>query len=107
MKCKKFNFVVNLVQSVQLLDVQVDFATNFLQRLHKDIRTNPFEIHVGNLWQASTNFVLDPYVATNYCTSYLTKIDNMLTNELKVIIANSNEKNRNTYSYSKDEKCII
>jgi hypothetical protein len=45
-------------------------------------------------------FILDPYVATNYCTSYLTKIDNMLTKELKVIIANSNEKNKSTYLYS-------
>ncbi len=52
-------------------------------------------------------FILDLYVATNYCTSYLTKIDNMLTKELKVIIVNSNEKNKSTYSYSKDGKCIF
>ncbi len=47
-------------------------------------------IHVGNLWQANIDvqFILDPYVATNYCTSYLTKTDKTITKELKNIIIN-------------------
>jgi hypothetical protein len=40
-------------------------------------------------------------------TSYVTKIDNMVTKELKIIIVNSIEKIKSTYSYSKDEKCIF
>ncbi len=49
--------------------------TILLQRLRKDIQTNPFGIHVGNLWQANIDvqFIRDLYVATSYCTSYLTK----------------------------------
>jgi hypothetical protein len=51
--------------------------TIFLQRLCKDIQTNSFGIHVGNLWQTNIDvqFILDPYVVANYCTSYLTKIE--------------------------------
>jgi hypothetical protein len=52
-----------------------------------------FGIHVGNIWQASTyvKFILDPYVATNYCTSYLTKLDKTMTKELENIIISCNE----------------
>jgi hypothetical protein len=82
--------------------------TIFLQRLYKDIWTNPFGIHVGNLWQANTNvqFILDPYVTSNYCTCYLTKINKIMTKELQNIIVNCTEKNWNTYLHSKDEKCF-
>jgi hypothetical protein len=33
----------------------------FLQKLCKDIQTNPFGIHVGNLWQANIDvqFIFD------------------------------------------------
>jgi hypothetical protein len=62
---------------INALQVKFQKPTIFLQGLCKDIRTNPFGIHVGNLWQANTNvqFVLDLYATTSYCTSYLTKID--------------------------------
>jgi hypothetical protein len=58
----------------------------FLQRLCKDIRTNPFGFHVGNLWQTNTNvqFIFDPYVATSCCTPYLTKIDKTMTKESEI-----------------------
>ncbi len=60
----------------------------FLQRLSKNIQTNPFNIHAKNLWQANTNvqFILDPYVATSYFTSYLTKIDKAMKEKLKNIV---------------------
>jgi hypothetical protein len=60
---------------INALWVKIKKATSFLQRLCKDIWTNPFGIHVGNIWQANIDvqFILDPYVATSYCTSYLTK----------------------------------
>jgi len=36
------------------------------------------------LWQENINvhFVLDPFVATNYCTSYLIEIDNPMTKKI-------------------------
>ncbi len=65
---------------INALRVNFFKSTIFLQRLYKDIRTNPFGIHVGNLWQANTNvqFILDPYVVVSYCTFYLTKIDKIV-----------------------------
>jgi hypothetical protein len=45
------------------------------------MQTNPFGIHVENLWQANTNvqFILDLYATTSYYTSYLTKIEKRVT----------------------------
>jgi hypothetical protein len=36
-------------------------------------------------------FILDLYVATNYCTFYLTNINKTITKELKAITINCNE----------------
>jgi hypothetical protein len=38
----------------------------------KDIRTNAYAMKVEALWEANTNiqFILDPYAATGYSTSY-------------------------------------
>jgi hypothetical protein len=36
-------------------------------------------------------FILDPYIAMSYCTSYLIEIDKTITKELKAIIINYNE----------------
>jgi len=43
----------------------------------KDINTNVYAIKVATLWETYTNiqFILDPYTATSYYTSYLPKID--------------------------------
>ncbi len=61
---------------INAFKVKLKKPTIFLQRSCKDIQTNSFGIHVRNLWQANTNvqFILDPYVAMSYCTSYLTKL---------------------------------
>jgi hypothetical protein len=47
--------------------------TLFFKQKPNDIQTNVCK-HVGPLWEANTNaqFILDPYVASVYCTSYLT-----------------------------------
>ncbi len=68
------------ITAIQVIFLKLTF---FLQRLCKNIRTNPFGIHVGNIWQANTyvQFIFDPYVATSYYTSYLTKIDKTMTKE--------------------------
>jgi hypothetical protein len=44
--------------------------TIFLERLCKDICTNPFGIHVENLWQTNiyVQFILDLYVVASFCT---------------------------------------
>jgi hypothetical protein len=59
--------------NINALKVKLKKPTIFLQRSCKDIRTNSFGIHVGNLWQVNMDvqFILDPYVAMSYCTSYL------------------------------------
>ncbi len=44
--------------------------TKFLERLCKNICTNPFGIHVENIWQANIDvqFILDFYVVVKFCT---------------------------------------
>jgi hypothetical protein len=51
----------------------------------KDIRINAYVIKVAPLWEANTNtqFILDPYAATSYCTSNLTKNDKYITIEFE------------------------
>jgi hypothetical protein len=51
----------------------------------KDIRTNVYVVKVTPLWETNPNtqFILDPYVATSYYTSYLTQIDKFVMNEFK------------------------
>jgi hypothetical protein len=72
----------------------------FLQSLCKDIRTNLFSIHVGNLWQTNINgqFIQDPYATTSYCTFYLTKIDKIVPKELKNVIISCNENKIETHT---------
>lgn len=61
----------------------------------RDVRTNPFGIFAGNIWQTNTylQFILHPYVAARYFTSYLTKIDKIVTQKLNKIITNCTQKN--------------
>jgi hypothetical protein len=46
-------FFIDKKTYINALWVKFLKRTIFLQRLCKDIRTNPFGIHVGNLWQAN------------------------------------------------------
>ena len=61
----------------------------------RDVRTNPFGIFAGNIWQTNTylQFILHPYVEARYCTSYLTKIDKIVTQKSNKIITNCIQKN--------------
>ncbi len=47
-----------------------------------------FGIHAGFLWGANiyAQYILDPYVTKSYCICYLTKIDNFVTQEMKIIL---------------------
>jgi hypothetical protein len=45
------------------------------------MKTNAFNTHVVHLWFAKTNiqFILDPYAIATYYTSYMTKVDKLIT----------------------------
>jgi hypothetical protein len=60
----------------------------FLKKNVIDIWINVFGRLVGPLWQTNTDaqFVLHPYVAASYCTSYLIKVDKFVTAEMKATL---------------------
>jgi len=66
-----------------------------LKKHMKNIKTNVYAIKVVALWEANIDiqFILDPYVATSYCTSYLTKIDKIIINEFQNIIKKCENEN--------------
>ncbi len=84
---------------INVLRVNFNIPICFLQKLCKDIQTNPFGIHIGNLWQVNINvqFILDLMLIASYCTSYLTKIDKVMTKELKIIIISCYENKIETH----------
>lgn len=60
----------------------------FLKRSLSNICTNAFNKIIAHNWYANTDvqFILDPYAAATYCTSYMTKVDKTITVELKSIL---------------------
>jgi hypothetical protein len=54
-------FSINKKTYINALQVNFNKPIILLQKLCKDIQTNPFGIHVGNLWQANIDvqFILD------------------------------------------------
>ncbi len=58
--------------------------TLFLKHKVNDIQTNVFNIHERSIWEANVDaqYVLDPYFATTYCTSYFTKVNKYVTQEM-------------------------
>jgi hypothetical protein len=59
----------------------------FIKRNPIDIHTNSYGKFVSKLWQANSDaqFIIDPYAIASYYTSYLTKIDKNVTQELQTI----------------------
>jgi hypothetical protein len=59
----------------------------FKKKAFKKIAIKP-SIRVVHLWFANIDiqFILDSYVATTYCTSYMTKLDKSITSKLHFII---------------------
>ncbi len=45
----------------------------FLKQTPKNIKINPFSIHVAHLWFVNIDiqFILNPYATITYCTSYM------------------------------------
>ena len=77
------------------LQIQLKIPQIFLKRTLSDIRTNAFNKSISNLWYANTNiqFILDPYAAATYCTSYMTKVDKSIPSELQSIMQKCNNNN--------------
>jgi len=61
----------------------------------KNIKTNVYAIKVVALWETNSDiqFILDPYIATSYCTSYLTKINKTITSKFQTIIKKCENEN--------------
>jgi hypothetical protein len=56
----------------------------FLKCKVNDIQTNVFNIHARPMWEMNVNvqYILDPYFAIIYCTSYLIKVNKYVTQEM-------------------------
>jgi hypothetical protein len=86
------HFLLNLQIEEETYILGLKYAikkpTSFLKCKPNDICTNVFGIYVGPLWEANidTQYILDPYATTSYFTSYLTKIDEFVTQEMKIIL---------------------
>ena len=95
--CSTFLYSLSIDKQTCIDSLRIKFKkpTIFLKRACRNVCTNPFGIHAGNIWQANTHlqFILDPYAAASYCTFYLTKIDKTVTQELNKIIANCTKEN--------------
>ena len=90
MKFEEFlnKFETNEETYILAIRSQLNRPQIFLKRGLNDIRTNAFNQNIAHMWFANTDiqFILDPYVAATYCTSYMTKVDKSMTTELKSIL---------------------
>ncbi len=61
----------------------------------KNIKTNVYAIKVAMLWETYTNiqFILDPFATTSYYTSYLPKINIIITTKFQTIIKKCENEN--------------
>ena len=50
-----YSLSINKQTYIDLLRIKFKKSIIFLQRAYRDIRTNPFGIHAGNIWQANTD----------------------------------------------------
>ena len=92
MKFEEFlnKFEINEKTYILAIRSQLNRPQIFLNRGLDDIRTNAFNKNISHMWFANTDiqFILDPYAAATYCTSYMTKVDKSMTTELKSILQN-------------------
>jgi hypothetical protein len=68
----------------------------------KDIRTNVFDKHTKPSWEANIDaqFILDPYAAKSYYTSYLTKVNKIVDQKMHSIL------NKCKHEQTQASKCI-
>ncbi len=69
--------------------------TFFFKRHVKNIKTNVYAIKVAMLLETYTNiqFILDPFATTSYYTSYLPKINIIITTKFQTIIKKCENEN--------------
>ncbi len=60
--------------------------TLFLKHKVNDIRTNVFSIHVRPIWEANIGALYYPYFVATYYTSYLTKVNKSVTQEMQSML---------------------
>ena len=75
------NLQINEIEYILILQSILTQKTVLLQRCPADIWINPFAKQVPQLWYANidTQFILDAYIATSYCSSYMTKQDQIFS----------------------------
>lgn len=79
------NVQMTFPEYLQCLQTKINAPTLFIRRKPKDIWTNNFNQKLLHLWFANTDiqYVLNAHGAANYCTSYMTKVNTTLTQDLK------------------------
>jgi hypothetical protein len=72
---------------IQVIQSTLKQPTIFLKRKPSHIWNNGFSKDMPNMWNANTDaqYVLNAYVATSYCTSYMMKVDKSMTNAFRRI----------------------
>ena len=70
-------------------------TTMLLQRIPLDMWTNSFSRHIPKIWNANTDsqFILDSYATTTYCTLYMMKFDKTMTSTFRCIREEHKKKN--------------
>jgi len=81
---------LNLDENTYILNLRSKLTKSHLKKKKTpiNIKTNAFSAHDVHLWFTNIDiqFVLDPYGAKTYYTSYMTKIDKLITSKLHSII---------------------
>jgi len=82
---------------IALMYASISFPTILLKKHPTDNWINPFAEGVYKLWFANTDtqFILDLYVTTSYCISYMEKFDHTMTSSFKRICEESIESKDN------------
>ena len=80
---------VNLLEDefIQTIQCTLRQPTLFLKRKLSHIWNNSFSKDMPVMWNENTDvqYVLNAYVASSYCTSYMTKVDKSMTSAFKRI----------------------
>jgi hypothetical protein len=89
MSFEDFLVELNLTEDeyIQVIQSTLKQPTIFLKRKLSHIWNNGFSKDMPNMWNANTDvqFVLNAYVVTSYCTSYMTKVDRSMTSAFRRI----------------------
>jgi hypothetical protein len=89
MSFEDFLAELNLTEDeyIQVIQSTLKQPTVFLKRKLSHIWNNSFSKDMPIMWNANTDaqYVLNAYVATSYCTSYMTKVDKSMTSVFRRI----------------------